>query len=351
MEPTDTGMRIERGPRFGKAHAGPAHVARLASKGKYILSGGADGRVCLWNASSPPPDSMDKDGLHEPIESYKAASREVLAIDVAHDNATFVSAGNDRTVVLWDVVTASPVRRLQGNTGGRTHAVLFAGHRAFSSGPFRPDGSVLAVGGFDRVVRMFDLRAPPGRPLMELSEATDAVLALATREHTLVSGSVDGVVRTYDIRAGNLTADDVGDPVTSVELDEESRMLVTALHAPPRLLSTTDGSLLSRLEGASHKLYRCHAGILPDGVAALGGGEDGQVYLWDTQLTSRLPSDPAKTLALSALKPPVSTAHHSPPSSHSRPVQVLWSELVSWEGSLRGVSAGTDGSVQVWRMG
>lgn len=341
-------MRLERGPRY-HAHTGPVHVARLASKGKYVLTGGADGRVCLWNATSPPREAVTEEGLHSPIEAYKAAAREVLAIDVAQDNSTFASAGNDRNVVLWDVVTAAPIRRLQGSVSGRTHSVVFAGRPAGSTGPFRPDGSILAAGGFDGVVRVYDLRSQGIKPLMELPEAKDAVLTLATHQHALVSGSVDGVVRTYDVRSGRLFADDMRDPITSVMLSNESRMLVTALHAPPRILGTNDGRLLARLDGAPHADYRCHAGLLPDGSLALGGGEDGKIYLWSSEASATSSPNPPETLP--PLQPAACSARHALTDTTRRAPQVLWSDIITCsDGSTKGVSAGSDGCVQAWTV-
>ena len=129
------------------SHRGPVHVVRYAKgTAKYILSGGQDRTVRLWN-----PDSGAE------IKSFEAHGYEVLSISVyvcflpshtlalrvltglrapsrSHDNAKFASSGGDRSVFVWDVATGVTTRRLAGHMG-KVHTV-----------EFNPDASVLASG-------------------------------------------------------------------------------------------------------------------------------------------------------------------------------------------------------------
>lgn len=126
-------------------HRGPVHVVRYAKgSAKYILSGGQDRTVRLWN-----PDSGTE------IKSFEAHGYEVLSISVyvppqitprafwvlttachprSHDNAKFASSGGDRSVFVWDVATGVTTRRLAGHMG-KVHTV-----------EFNADASVLASG-------------------------------------------------------------------------------------------------------------------------------------------------------------------------------------------------------------
>lgn len=47
----------------------------------------------------------------------------MLDIAVSEDNDRFVSVGGDKTVFLWDVVTAKTVRRWGGGNGGHAGRV------------------------------------------------------------------------------------------------------------------------------------------------------------------------------------------------------------------------------------
>lgn len=59
------------------------------------------------------------------MQNYEAHGYEVLDIAVADDNARFASVGGDKAVFLWDVATATTLRRLSGHSG-KCNAVAFA---------------------------------------------------------------------------------------------------------------------------------------------------------------------------------------------------------------------------------
>ena len=99
---------------------------------------------------------------------------------------------------------------------------------------------------------------------MTLSEARDSISALSVLEHEIVTGSIDGKVRSYDIRMGILSEDVIGctllfglldviysdnymskDPVTSLTLTKQNdSYLVSSLDSTLRLIDKQDGKLL-----------------------------------------------------------------------------------------------------------
>lgn len=68
----------------------------------------------------------------------------------------------------------------------------------------------LYVGSFDSTVRLWDLRAQNRAPIQILEEARDAVQTLHVDSTMIIAGSVDGHVRTYDLRKGELRSDYIG---------------------------------------------------------------------------------------------------------------------------------------------
>lgn len=201
LQHTLTPPAVSKGkaPTASKA---PINVARYSkgsgntansSAGKYILlaSSSSTSAIHLYNATS---------GAH--IKAYSGLhSYDILALAVSNDNAKFSSAGGDRSVFVWDVATGNTIRRLGGPGGhsGKVNAV-----------DFNEDASVLASGGFDATVRLWDLRAQAGRPIQILGEAKDAIQTLVVGNGIIFTGSVDGHVRTYDLRMGELKSDFIG---------------------------------------------------------------------------------------------------------------------------------------------
>ncbi|KAI5461156.1 WD40-repeat-containing domain protein [Mariannaea sp. PMI_226] len=224
---------------------GPVHaVAYSASPGTYILTGSADRSIRLYNpfpqTSIPGEKTKQKPSVPQGrlIQTYAAHGYEVLSLAVAADNERFVSGGGDRAVFLWDVATAVTTRRFGGNAQGhsaRVNCVSFAG-----------DGDSLVVsGGFDTTVRLWDTRSTSFKPIQVLDDARDAVTSLVVRGPEVVAGSVDGRVRSYDVRMGQCTTDVIGASVTSLCLTRDGRaMLVGGLDSKLRLMDRDNGSCL-----------------------------------------------------------------------------------------------------------
>lgn len=194
---------------------------------------------------------------------------------MAADNARFASAGGDRTVFLWDVASAQTVRRFSHATEGhvgRVNCVAMGG----------ADDSLVVSGGFDTTVRIWDTRSGGGgsgggaRPIQVLDDASDAISSVVVRGAEIVAGSVDGRVRSYDVRVGKVTADVIGASVTSLCLTRDAKaMLVGSLDSRVRLMDRESGSCL-RTYGAGGEKKGGQEGWSNTDLrvqSVLGGGE------------------------------------------------------------------------------
>lgn len=267
-------------------YSGPIHALTYsASPGTYILTGSADRGIRLYNPSSssssatsttttttttttthsssyitkPQQIQQSLSTLPEGrlIQTYTAHSHEVLSLAVTPDNARFASAGGDRTVFLWDVSTATPLRRFSHATEGHVGRV-----NCVATGGADENHSLVVSGGFDTTVRIWDIRSPSSggggggggggtRPIQVLDEARDAISAiLVTRGAEIVAGSVDGRVRTYDVRMGRVVTDVIGASVTSLGLTRDGRaLLVGSLDSRVRLMDRDAGTCLRTYGG------------------------------------------------------------------------------------------------------
>ncbi|PPQ65658.1 hypothetical protein CVT26_000290 [Gymnopilus dilepis] len=288
-------------------HKGAVNVARY-SKGtaKYVLSGGQDRTVRLWNA-----------GSGAEIKTFAAHGYEVLSITVSQDNSKFASSGGDRSIFLWDVSTGVTTRRLAGHMG-KINVV-----------EFNEDASVVASGSFDATVRLWDLRAQSRQAIQTLEEAHDAVQTLFVGSSYIITGSVDGHVRTYDLRMGELRSDFIGHPVTSVLPTQDAQTyLVATLDNHVRLMDCSTGKLLNDFTGHVNEAYRCRACFGHGEATVICGDENGQIWAWDLVDAKILQPNP-------------------PPRVHQK--LITWTEHHPTEAGEM-ITSSADGTVKVWRV-
>ncbi len=69
--------------------------------------------------------------------------------------------------------------------------------------------------------------------------------------------SVDGGIRTYDLRKGEVRCDQMGQPVTSVSLSNDGHIfLVSCLPSVLRLIDKDDGTMYKEYTGHTNKEYQ-----------------------------------------------------------------------------------------------
>lgn len=71
--------------------------------------------------------------------------------------------------------------------------------------------STVISAGYDRAVKIWDVRSNSVDPIQSISAWRDAVTSLTVAGHRVSGGSVDGSVRTVDVRAGRMHTDDLGE--------------------------------------------------------------------------------------------------------------------------------------------
>mmetsp|Transcript_316 Transcript_316/g.890 ORF Transcript_316/g.890 Transcript_316/m.890 type:complete len:233 (-) Transcript_316:140-838(-) len=183
--------------------------------------------------------------------------------------------------------------------GGHTHRVNAVALNA--------DASVAFSAGYDTTVRCWDLRSHMREPIQTLMQAADSVSSVQVHAHKLVTGSVDGCVRVYDLRMGVLATHTVGPPVSSAVVSRDGNcVLVCTLDDHARLLDLASGELLATYgapgrsviadggDGAATaaqrapavwsfrcRSYKLEAALASDDAYALAGSEDGGVHMWD----------------------------------------------------------------------
>lgn len=251
------------------AHAGPVYTLGFNRTGQYVLSGGHDRQIRLWNSTT-----------RSLVQTYKMHAHEVRDVQVTADSARFASGGGDRTVYLWDVRTSKATSRFTGHVAA-VNSLKFAGG----------NNAVLASASHDGTVKLWDLRNNnTSRPIQTLADARDSVLAVDMQGHLLVTASADGRLRTYDLRRGQLATDPVDNARAAVTaatiLHDGDAVLVSTLASRLYLfdLQATTGTTevpLQVFTGHRNEEYRARPALAQNETLVLAPSEDGRVYVWD----------------------------------------------------------------------
>ncbi|CAH2043471.1 unnamed protein product, partial [Thlaspi arvense] len=228
--PTERQCKLRRGRKMSataelptkeahvlKGHEGAVLAARFNGDGNYALTCGKDRTIRLWNPHR---------GIL--IKTYKAHGREVRDVHVTSDNAKFCSCGGDRQVYYWDVSTGRVIRKFRGHDG-EVNAVKF-----------NDSSAVVVSAGFDRSLRVWDCRSHSVEPVQVIDTFLDTVMSVVLTKTEIIGGSVDGTVRTFDMRIGREMSDNLGQPSFKTDC----------------CLTNSDAHVI-------------------------GGSEDGLVYFWD----------------------------------------------------------------------
>ncbi|KAF1848014.1 WD40 repeat-like protein [Cucurbitaria berberidis CBS 394.84] len=252
-------------------------VAYSSGSQSYILTGASDRTIRLYNPQKAPPSSVapTTSNAYPPglVNKYTAHGYEVLSIDVNEANDRFVSTGGDKTVFFWDVQTAQTVRRWTGHAG-RVNRGVFGG-----------DGdSIIATGSFDGTVKIWDVKSNAYKPIMTLDDAKDSITDIAVHDADILASSVDGRVRSYDLRMGMCQVDVIGHPCTSLAVSKKgTEVLVGALDSTVRLMDRTNGQLLKayRDDAFVNKEFRVRSTLGLNDSVVVSGSDDGMIFAWD----------------------------------------------------------------------
>ncbi|KAF3038808.1 hypothetical protein E8E12_005210 [Didymella heteroderae] len=255
----------QRLPPANDPHARiPAHMAGLNAltidkfEGRYLLSGGADSSIAIWDLEAE-TNSTENGEAYLPLSAVNKTAREYkLGITqlsfYPFDSLAFLTSSYDHTVKLYSSET------LEASASFSLDAVVYnialspiASHLLVACATQGPN------------VRLIDLRS--GATTHSLAGHSGAVLSTAwspITDHLLASGATDGTVRFWDIRRS------VGS-LGSLDLEDSVGRTAARTHS----YSHTPG------QGQAHRGAVNGIVWTEDGRHLITAGHDQRIRVWD----------------------------------------------------------------------
>jgi serine/threonine protein kinase/tetratricopeptide (TPR) repeat protein len=243
----------------------------FAPGGKTLASGGANGTICLWD--------VEAGKRRFTLRGHK---QPVYSLAFAPDGRTLASGSGDGTIKVWDAVRGKERKSLAGH---QSHVWSLA----FSPSPpgggegLGVRGQVLASGGEDRTVKLWDATTWKVRTTLKGDPGFVAAVAFTPDGKALATGSADSGIQLWDAATGEpqLAFQAHAGEIASLAFAPGGKTLATGLGSGAvKLWDVATGRVKTTLEGHGERVQALT--FAPDGATLATAGADKMIKLWDT---------------------------------------------------------------------
>lgn len=246
--------------RSFEGHGGPIMGLSIAGEGGTILSASFDNSVGFWSLEADAPVAW--------LDGHEAAVNTVIPLPLGRA----VSGGDDFDVIVWDILDAVAVWRLEGHSGKVMGLAATL------------DGARLASASWDGTIRVWNLESGTLETVLENHEGPVNAVAWSKDGLRLYSAGYDGTLLEWDTGQWRVTRRlaSHGFGINVMAIDEENGWLAYgALDGGTRVLDLDTGKTLADLTAGRRPILAL-AHSPKAGRLAVGDGE-GHIMVVSTE--------------------------------------------------------------------
>jgi WD40 repeat protein len=237
--------------------------AAYSTDGTYIVTVGADSSIIIWNA--------DRRTIYRTLTGLGDRPNTVRFSD---DNEFVLSGGKDKKVSVWDLSTMPPklAKTFEGYDG------------AVKSIDLSPDGKFLATGSVGGTIKIWDLKSASLVFDLKGQYKNKDInsVAFSPDGRFLASGGADGNITLWNAGNGIMAVSRPGQKngIHHIAFSPDGKLLACCGYNNEIIVFRVPG-LDSPIFLKGHKDWVQTIDFSPDSKSLISGGRDGYIILWD----------------------------------------------------------------------
>ena len=245
----------------------------FSSDGKYLATGGIDGRVIVWDVES---------GVQVRTFSFPDEKEAIFSLDFSRDGKMLAAAIWGGYIIIWDMATGNRLRAIRAHDGVGCYQVKFT-----------PNGVYFISAGLDKKLKLIEIDT--GEEIRSFIGHTDQTLIHSINFNStgdkFITAGGDGTVRVWDIASGlqteRIRAHQGG--AYSAKFDPSEKYIVSG--GDDFLVKLWDASTGDKVsEFAGHSGGVGDVNITTDLKHIISGSRDGSIRIWNVETRKEMVS-------------------------------------------------------------